>query len=139
MQGIYAVLAEKELAIERVQREIEALRVVCPLLAREEENPNSDTIRIFESSIELEEKMAVSPGEEKKAALAQIRARFLEAAQSQTQGDNERSAMPQFGQSALSASQAFLKRVRDSRLWRGEFERNTVRELFGRSPRSNAA
>ena len=142
MQDVYAVLREKKLAIKRVRREIEALRVVCQLIAQNEEDPNRDTIRILESSTDPEEKTAVvSPAEdeEKKAALAQIRTRFLDADQREMRKENGRSVLLQFSQSALSVSQTFLKRVRDSRLWQGEFQRNTIRDLFGRSARSNAA
>lgn len=140
MQDVYAVLREKKLAIKRVRREIEALRVVCQLIAQNEEDPNRDTIRILESSTEPEEKTTiVSPAEEKKAALAQIRTRFLDADQREMRKENGRSVLLQFSQSALSVSQTFLKRVCDSRLWQGEFQRNTIRDLFGRSARSNAA
>ena len=139
MQDVYAVLREKELAIERVQREIEALRVVCQLATKEEDSI-PDTIRILESNTEPEEKtMVVSPAEEKKAALAQIRARFLDSDRRETTKENGGSVLVQFRQSALIASQMFLKRVRDSRLWQGELQRNTIRDLFGRSARSNAA
>jgi hypothetical protein len=139
MQDVYAVLREKELAIERVRREIEALRVVCQLVTKEED-PIPDTIRILESNTEPEEKtMVVSPAEEKKAALAQIRARFLDSDPRETRKETGASVLVQFRQSALIASQVFLKRVRDSRLWQGELQRNAIRDLFGRSARSNAA
>lgn len=141
MQDVYAVLREKELAIECVRREIEALRVVCQLLARDNEaDPTRDSIRILESSTEPETNtMAVSPADEKKAALAQIRARFLDAGQKKASMPNGASVLLHFRESALSASHTFLRRVRDSRLWQGELQGNTIRDLFGRSARSDAA
>lgn len=140
MRDVYAVLREKELAIKRVRQEIEALRTVCQLLAEEEEDFRRNSIRITESSKELEEKTAViSPTDGKEAALAQIRSRFLDAGRKEISKENGRSVLLQFRQSALGASQTFLKRVRDSRLWQREIQRNTIRDLFGRSTRSHAA
>lgn len=140
MRDVYAVLREKELAIKRVRQEIEALRTVCQLLAEEEEDFRRNSIRITESSKELEEKTAViSPTDGKEAALAQIRSRFLDAGRKEISIENGRSVLLQFRQSALGASQTFLKRVRDSRLWQREIQRNTIRDLFGRSTRSHAA
>lgn len=139
MRDVYAVLREKELAIQRVRREIEALRTVCQLLAGEEKDLGRNSIRITESSREPEEKAGVvSLADEKKAALEQIQARFLYAGQREIRKENG-SVLLQFRQSALGASQTFLKRVRDSRLWQRETQRNTIRDLFGRFARSNAA
>lgn len=140
MRDVYAVLREKELAIQRVRREIEALRTVCQLLAGEEKDLGRNSIRITESSMEPEEKAGVvSLADEKKAALQQIQARFLYAGQREIRKENGRSVLLQFRQSALGASQTFLKRVRDSRLWQRETQRNSIRDLFGRFARSNAA
>ena len=139
MVDVYAVLREKELAIECVRREIEALRVVCYLLAGEEEDFSDNSIRITESSREPEEKSSVASADERNAALAQIRARFLDPGKTQTKKENGRSVLLQFKQSALGASQTFLRRVRDSRLWQRDAQRSTIRDLFGRSARSNAA
>ena len=139
MQDVYALLEEKELAIECIRREIKALRVVCRLLAGQEES-NGNAIRITESSMESAEKTTVvSTADEKRVALAQIRARFLGADRSEIGKENGRSVLLQFRQSALFASQTLLKRVRDSRLWQREAQRNTIRDLFGRFARSDAA
>jgi len=140
MQDVYAVLKEKELAIERVRREIEALRVVCQLFDKEEKGFHGNTIRITESSIEPAKKtVVVFPADDKKAALAQIQARFLDAGQGENRKESGRSALLQFRQSALGASQTFFKRVRSSRVWQRETQRNTLRGLFGRFARSDAA
>jgi hypothetical protein len=140
MQDVYAVLREKELAIERVRREIEALRVVCQLLAKEEGDFRRNTMRIIESNMEPEDKtVVVFPADHKKVALAQIQARFLDARLGENRKENGRSALLQFRQSALGASQTFLKRVRNRRVGQRETQRNTIRDLLERFARSNAA
>jgi hypothetical protein len=136
MQDVYAVLKEKETAIERVRREIEALRLVCHMMENEKDSP-VDSIRItLESSIEPEEKTpVVSPDEERKAALEQIRARLLEEPRKGMKKPNGRSVLLQFRQAARNASQTFLKRVRDRRLWEREAQRDGMPDLLERTGR----
>ena len=129
MQDVYAVLREKETAIERVRREIEALRLVCRIMESERDS-RVESIRItLEPSIEPEETThVVSPTVEKKAALEQIRERFVAAPPQEVKKENGRSVLLQFRQAARNASHTFLKRVRDGRLWDRDFF-----ERFGRA------
>ena len=80
MQDVYAVLKQKEIAIERVHREIEALRLVSHIM-ESEKNFGMDSIRItLESSIAAEEKtQVVSPAEVGMPASEQICGRLPEA------------------------------------------------------------
>lgn len=136
MQDVYAVLKKKQTAIKRVRREIEALRLVCHMM--ESENSRADSIRItMESSMEREEKThVVSPGEERKAALEQIRARFVEGGRQEIKKENGRSVLLQCRQAAVNASHTFLRRVRDSRLWERDPQRNSIREFLDRFGRA---
>ena len=136
MKNVYAVLKQKEIAIKRVRREIQALRLVCHMMESEKDSP-ADTIRItLESSPEPEGKMPVaSPPEEKKAVLEQIRARFVEGPRKEIKKENGRSVLLQFRQAALNASHTFLKRVCDSRLWDRETQRG-IRDLLERFERA---
>lgn len=136
MQDVYAVLKKKQTAIKRVRREIEALRLVCHMM--ESENSRADSIRItMESSMEREEKThVVSPGEERKAALEQIRARFVEGGRKEIKKENGRSVLLQCRQAAVNASHTFLRRVRDSRLWERDPQRNSIREFLDRFGRA---
>lgn len=137
MRNVHAVLKEKKAAIKRIRREIEALRLVCHMMESEKDSP-ADSIRItLESSMEREEKTLVaSPAEEKKAALEQIRARFVEGEQTESKKENGRSVLLQCRQAAVNASQTFLKRVRDSRLWERDPQRNSIREFLDRFGRA---
>ena len=136
MRDVYAVLKQKQRAVKRVRREIEALRLVCHMM--EQKDCRVDSIRItLESSIEPEEQTpVVSPADEKKAALQQIHARLLEAEPKEIKKENGRSVLLQFRQAALNASQTFLKRVRDRRLWEREAQGNGNRDLWERIGRA---
>ena len=137
MRDVYAVLKEKEIAIERVRREIEALRLVCKMIESEKDS-GVDSIRItLASSMEPEERTdVVSTVDEKTAALEQIRARFVEAGQKEIKKENGRSVLLQFRWVALNVSHTFLKRVRDSRLWERGAPRDGFRDLFERFGRA---
>ena len=139
MQDVYAVLREKETAIERVRREIEALRLVCHMMESEKDS-RVESIRItLESSIEPEGKAPVVPpgeDEEKKAALEEILARFEEEPPNELKKENGGSVLLQFRQVARNASQTFLKRVRDRHLWEREAQRNGIRDFFERFGRA---
>ena len=136
MRDVRAVLREKKAAIKRIRREIEALRLVCHMMESEKDS-RVDSIRItLESSIEPEEKTDVaSPDEEKKAALEQIRQRF-EGAGPKDKKENGGSVLLQCRKAAVNASQTFLKRVRDSRLWERDTQRNSIREFLDRLGRA---
>ena len=139
MQDVYTVLREKETAIERVRREIEALRLVCHMMQSENDS-RVDSIRItLESSIEPEEEEktnGVSLTDEKKAALEQIRERFEEAPRKEGEKENGTSVLLQFREAARNASHTFLKRVRDRRLGEPETERKGIRNFFERFGRA---
>ena len=137
MRDVHKVLREKKTAIKRVRREIEALRLVCQMMESEKDSP-VDSIRItLESSVEREEKTdVVSPADERKAALEEIRARLEEAEQKEPKKENGRSVLLQCRQAAVNASQTFLKRVRDSRLWERDPQRNSIREFLDRFGRA---
>lgn len=143
MRDVHAVLREKKTAIKRVRREIEALRLVCRMMESEKDS-RVDSIRItMESSREREEKTPVvspapviAPANEKKAALEQIGARFMQAGRKEIKKENGRSVLLQFRQAAVNASQTFLKRVRDSRLWERDPQRNSIREFLDRFGRA---
>ena len=138
MRDVYAVLTEKEIAIERVRREIEALRLVCKMMESEKDSGmDSMPMTLDSSSMEGKEKThVVCPIDEKKAALEQIRARFVEAGQKEIKKESGRSVLLQFRQAALNASHTFLRRVRDSRLWEREVPGNGIRDLFERFGRA---
>jgi len=136
MQDIYAVLREKETAMKRVRREIQALRLVCKMLESKKDS-GMDSIRItLDSSVEGEEKIdGVSPIDEKKVALEQIRAKFVEARQKEIKKENAIGFLLRFRQAALNASHTFLKRVGDGRLWERGAPRSgrDVFDRFGRA------
>jgi hypothetical protein len=46
MRNVYAVMREKEIEVSRLEKEVEALRVVAPLLSedKEAENDNKPTL-----------------------------------------------------------------------------------------------
>lgn len=142
LRDIYEVLKEKEIALARVRREVEALRLVCTLLCDE----GDSTPITLKSAIKLREKREVvrrvdGRADERAAALAQIRARFVDAQPQtvQTKIESERGVLLQFREIALGASRTLLKRVRNSRLLEPEFQRKTVQDLFERLRLSNAA
>jgi len=137
MQDVYAVLKQKEIAIERVHREIEALRLVCRMMESEQRS-RVGSIRItLQSSTEREEESHLVPATEgRKAALEQIRARLVEGGSKEINKENGRSVLLQFRQAAVNASHTLLKRVRDSRLWERDPQRNSIRDLLDRFGRA---
>ena len=137
MRDIRAVLRVKKTAITRVRREIEALRLVCQMMESEKDS-GVDSIRItMESSVEREEKTnEASPAEETKAALEEIRTQFEEGGQKEIKKESGRSVLLQCKQATVNASQTFLRRVRDSRLWERDPQRNSIREFLDRFGRA---
>ena len=135
MQAVDAVLRDKEIAIERIRQEIEALRLVCHLLDDEDQaTPNTD-----ESDLALDEKVEENAlTDKRKESLAQIRERFLYPTESEIKPGSGRNVLLQFRQAALGASRTFVKRVRDGRS-ELEMRWKTFVELFERPERSNAA
>lgn len=135
MRDVYEVLREKETAIERVRREIEALRVVLHMLNDEgDSTPNT-----LKSSIREEKADVVSPVGESEDALARIRLRFVDAGQKGIKKKTGRSILLQLKEIAVSRIAPFLKRVLDSPLFEREPQRKTIRHLSERLERSNAA
>ena len=136
MRDVYSVLREKETDIERVRREIEALRLVCHMIESEKDS-RVDSIRItLESSTESEEKTHVVAPADKRKALQPIGARLGEGPRKEIKKENARSVLLQCRQAALNASQTFLRRVRDSRLWERDPQRNSIREFLDRFGRA---
>lgn len=136
MQAVDAVLREKEIAIERIRQEVEALRLVCHLLDDEDQStPNPD-----ESDLALDEKVVEENAltDKREESLAEIRERFLYPTGSEIKSASGRNVLLQFRQAALGASRTFVKRVRDSRS-ELEIRWKTFIELFERPERSNAA
>ena len=135
MQAVDAVLREKEIAIERIRQEVEALRLVCHLLDDEDQStPNTDELDV--ALDEKDEENALT--DKRKESLAEIRERFLYPAGSEIKSASGRNVLLQFRQAALGASRTFVKRVRDSRS-ELEIRWKTFIELFERPERSNAA
>ncbi|HXJ86734.1 MAG TPA: hypothetical protein VMS18_07960 [Candidatus Binatia bacterium] len=135
---VYEVLREKEIAIERLREEIEALRLVCQMVHNEADS-TADT---FESEIQVtrgNHASAIRPTDDKAATLARIRARLVDPSGESIRNNGGGSALLQFREAALSASRAFLKRVLDSRSAGRAPQRSGIRELFVRFGRSNAA
>jgi hypothetical protein len=133
------VLKEKEVAIEKLRVEIDALRLVCPLLHDDGDfNPTFDS-GDKTADIEFGEKAAVEPpADEREACLARIRARLGDRAE-KSAAPSGRNVLFQFRQAALGASRALLKRVPSSRFLNRELQRRTIRSLFEWSGPSSAA
>jgi hypothetical protein len=136
VQQIYKMLREKEVALQRVRREIEALRVACPLLCDESDFAPD----VVEPRIQPEAKTAaVSVAYEADASLTETNSRPVDAGQKDLQRENEKNGVLQLGQAALDASRTFLKRVLDNHFVEREPQRKTIRNIFEWLGRSNAA
>ena len=109
MQDIYEVLKEKEAELLRVRRQVEVLRLACPLLLDEEGQGN----------------VVVTASDEGAASLAMIRAQLV-AQQSVVKKASEKNVLLKFRQVALDASRSLLKRVREGHLLDPEFQRKTA-------------
>lgn len=135
LRDVYEVLKEKEIAIKRVRREIEALSLVCHLLHLE----GDSTADAVESGVEQEEKSyALRLAGEREEALARIRARLMDPQPKSIKKRSGKSVLLQFRRIALGASSTFLTRVVDSRLLEHEPQRKTVRDFFEWLGRSTA-
>ena len=133
MSHVYEVLKEKEIAVERVRREIEALRLVCQLLEQADSTPVA-----CESDSEPEKTAEPAPTvDQRAAALEQIRVRLAEERPVVTGEHTGR--LLQFTRTAIRASRTIVNRVPDSPLLERESQRKTIRDLFERLARSNAA
>ena len=137
MRHVYEVLKEKEIAIEQLRREIDALRFVCQMLHSDDDStPDTSESGGERSNVELEEKTGLlRRADEKEVSLARFRVR-LDSAQRKSARNGNASVLLQFREAALSASSALLNRVRS---WEGEPQRKTIRYLFERLGRSSAA
>lgn len=145
MPQVDEVLKEKQLAIERLTQEIEALRLVCPLLQDDvdfrsnnaEPHDDSSVIRLG-SGITFEKNPDIlGPADERAACVARISSRL---------GDNSQRNVPtggrnvllQVGQAALGASRALWKRVLYNRSVEKEPPQGAIRNLFERFGRHAA-
>ena len=145
MPQVDEVLKEKELAIERLRREIEALQLVCPLLhdngdfrsSNAEPGDESSVIRLG-SGITCEVDAGIlDPADEKAACIARIRSRLGDTGQRNVPTGG-RNVLLQFGQAALDASRALLKRVQYNRLLEKKPPQGAIRNLFERFGRHAA-
>lgn len=145
VRHVYEVLREKEIAIEQLRQEIEALRCVCQMLHGEDDSalsaPESGGERpsVEAANVTLVEKADLPRRiDEREVSLARIRQR-LNHAQRKSVPIGNANVLLQFKEAALGASRIFLNRVRDLRLRKGEPQRKTIRYLFERLGRSSAA
>ena len=101
MRDVYEMLREKEIAIERVRREIGALRLACHLLCDESDL----TSGAFESGVERKEKPDVLRlANEREDALAAIYARLVDTRPKSVKKGGGSGVLLQFRQVALGDS-----------------------------------
>lgn len=137
MRHVYEVLKEKEIAIERLRREIDALRFACQMLQGEDDSAPDDS-HGEHSSTELEDKTGLLARiDERETALARIRARLGSTQPKSAHG--KAAALIQFKEAAVGASRVIWTRFLDFRARKAQPERKTIRYLFERSGRSSAA
>jgi hypothetical protein len=122
LQDIYEVLREKETAIEQVRREIEILRLACPLLADEADS----AAMILSTGMESAEDSNTAVPHSDESAAPSIPIRIVAAPASSVANQAEKSVLLKFKEVALSASRSLLKRVRDTHLMDPEFQRKTA-------------
>jgi len=135
VRQVHEVLSEKEMAIKRLRREIDALRLVCQMVHEEgDSSPNACDSRV-EGEDDTE---AVRRAHEKEAVLARVRIRLLEEPQ---KGATESSGnvLLQFRRAALGASRSLLKLVLDTPFLERKPPAKAIRDVFGRLGRSPAA
>lgn len=145
MRNVYEVLSEKESAIERVRREIEALHLVSHLLADDDDarsnapvpgvGSEGNIVRVGQRGSLLGRK---APDRVDPVSVARLRTQLVGAAKPATKGKG-RSVLLQFRDAAVGASRTFLRRVLDSRLLEPEVRQELIRELLQRFARSPAA
>jgi len=138
---LYEVLKEKEIGIARLRQEIDALRLVCPLLHDDGDfTPSSVKVGDNASQMPSQDNIRITlTADEKEACLARIRARLGDADQKSVVPAGARNALLQFRQAAMGASRALLKRVPPSRFPDIAPHRRSFRSLFERLGRSSAA
>jgi hypothetical protein len=148
MRDVYQVLKEKERAIERVRREIEALRLVSHLLADEEDLESnvsaSGTGTDGRAGIVSQERKAVYRKPSAFAGrqlngLAKTQARAGEAEEKGTRPQSPRNILLQFRRRAVDGSRTLFRRVLNSSLLEYELRRKGLRDLLERLARSPAA
>ena len=136
MQDLYQVLTEKEIAIERLRREIQVLRLVCNSLY-DEADFRFDTLgsRLGEEEDTVDLRLSC----ERENALAQIRGRLVDTLPRDIKKGSGRSVLLRFRKVGLDASRMFLRRVLDSPLLEHEPQRKSIRDLYERLGRFRAA
>ena len=132
LRDIYEVLKEKQIALERISQEVEALRLACPLLLDE-----GDSGTLVVGMQQQESNKSARTSNEVAASLEAIRIQLVAALPPDVAPQIQKSVLLKFRETALGVSHKLLKRVRHSRLLESEFQRKTVRDLFERL--SNAA
>lgn len=136
MRHVYEVLREKEVAIEQLRREVEALRVVCQML-REHDSALEES-RVELSRVEPENQSdRFCRVDDKEESLARIRARL--DSEVERSAPSPTSVLLQFKEAALGASRTLLNRLVEFRSGESEPERKTIRYLFARFGRTDAA
>lgn len=136
MRDIYEVLKEKEIELESIRQEIEALRRACPLLL-DDGDPGATTFTADMASEEQGNVVPLPADESATGSLALIRAQLLAAKPRRVAKEPQKSVLLKFRRVALDASRTLLRRVRNSRLLGPEFQHKGVRDLIERL--SNAA
>ena len=136
MRDLYQVLTEKEIAIERLRREIEVLRLVCNSLY-DEGDFRRDTLG---SRLEgKEETVDLRLSGEAENALARIRGRLVGTLPKDIKKESGRIVLLRFRKVGLDASRMFLRLVLDSPLLEHEPQRKSVRDLYEQLGRFRAA
>ena len=132
LRDVYEVLKEKQIALQRLTQEVEALRLACPLLLDE-----GDSVTPVVGMQQQESNRSAQTSNEVAASLEAIRIQLVAALPADVAPQIQKSVLLKFRETALGVSHKLLKRVRDSRLLESEFQRKSVRDLFERF--SNAA
>lgn len=139
MPHVHEVLSEKEISIDRLRREIDALRLVCDMLHEEgDADPTAFELAIEQSEGEGTTE-SIPLADEKEASLARIRVRFIDGQENNVTTNTEPSVPLDSSHSTPGDSRSFLKRVLDIRFLEREPQRKAIRDLFQRFGRSNAA
>jgi hypothetical protein len=137
MRDLYSVLREKEIAIERLRREIEVLRSVCNSLFSE----GDFRANILVSRLGREEETVdLELSGERENVLGRSHGRLVAMPPRRNiKKMSGRSVLLQFRQVGLDASRMFLRRVLDSPLLEHEPQRKSIRDLYERLGRISAA
>ena len=142
MRNAYAVLRERECAVGRVRREIEALRLVSHLLADQIDPRSVPYVSGVgsECHVEIASKQGnaleggiLRPVDDIEDDFAKIRARLVTAAGSDVKKLRVRNVLLQFRHVVVRVSQTFWRRVLGSRLWEPGCDLKSSGDGWGRA------